>query len=612
MMKHEVEDYSTEMMAALKKRHPSFAELAFTSNTDNLSAVLESPAGDILSFIFESTASLGIQAITSLARKALNNSSLTEKVKKSFFSRKKVVAYSIELSESAEIIQKRTVNLDWDDVFPTEELPSFDVVSTRVELSSGSLTVYQNIEWHDIEQTHIFIYQTCMMSEPLISSILKNSEPPLSIPHSFSILQNSEVIHQVNQADWELSQINREDPYLGLTRKFSCIRCGIVTFGLTSDRVCHECSGGTLSIVGNNKKTIIDAVEKVNQVEITYQNWRELDKEVSSLIHQWRQESNAGESEHALWIKFNDAVSLFTSKKNNYFESRRKEFEANAQAKRDMISRANELAQADDPRDSLQAMRDLMSDWKSKSKHCGRDLDEALWSSFKEIQESFREKLNNYTKSNEEIQKITKRKNEIIAQVILVQHSTAWTECAVRMHELLDQWKTIPKTNHVNDAQLWDRFTEERQVFFSRREAEMARRKTAKLELIKKAQHIQYSLDFSFTTQKMRELMEEWKLIGGVIGEDDELWDKFNIARGVFFDRLKEAQAVSKQKKQAIIEEVRLINKSKVSKSDFYLIFHELMNRWKNSGCAGRADDAQLWSDFLRVKTEIIAANEHQ
>src|SRR5690606_23132331 len=73
-------------------------------------------------------------------------------------------------------------------------------------------------------------------------------------------------------------------------------------------------------------------------------------------------------------------------------------------------------------------------------------------------------------------------------------------------------------------------------------ESQMMHNLDLKLELCEKAEALSLSKEWKDTTQKYKELNEEWKTIGRVASaeKNEELWNRFISAQNIFFDRKKE------------------------------------------------------------------------
>lgn len=139
--------------------------------------------------------------------------------------------------------------------------------------------------------------------------------------------------------------------------------------------------------------------------------------------------------------------------------------------------------------------------------------------------------------------------------------------------------------------------------------------KSAKEEMITRAEKIAKSNDWRQGMSKFRNLVDEWKKLPRIDrNTDDALWERFSAARSEYSKRRKVFQAKdnarrenARQLKQEIINEARQIAES----TDWGPIsgqFRDLMARWKAAGPARRDVDDQLWSEFRGLQDKFFDA----
>lgn len=138
----------------------------------------------------------------------------------------------------------------------------------------------------------------------------------------------------------------------------------------------------------------------------------------------------------------------------------------------------------------------------------------------------------------------TERKETLCAEAEQIStESTQWKAAGDRLREILDEWKTIRGVDRKVDDALWKRYSKAREGFNRRRGAhfaeldrERAAAKTRKDELVKQAEELATSTDWSATAASFRDLLTEWKAAGRAPREaDDALWKRFKAAQDVFF-----------------------------------------------------------------------------
>jgi hypothetical protein len=157
----------------------------------------------------------------------------------------------------------------------------------------------------------------------------------------------------------------------------------------------------------------------------------------------------------------------------------------------------------------------------------------------------------------------------------LAAESTGWKTAGDRLKEILDEWKTIRGVDKKADGELWKRFAAARDGFTRRRGAHFAtldgqrkQAQAAKEELVKEAESLAESTDWTSAANRLKELMTEWKAAPRAAKEAEQrLWDRFRGAQDAFFTRRSEVfsardaeQTENLDRKKAILAEVEGID----------------------------------------------------
>src|SRR5690349_19129566 len=141
------------------------------------------------------------------------------------------------------------------------------------------------------------------------------------------------------------------------------------------------------------------------------------------------------------------------------------------------------------------------------------------------------------------------RKTALVEEAeTIAAEATGWKTAGDRLKEILDEWKTIRGVDKKTDGELWKRFAAARDGFTRRRGAHFAaldgQRKTAqtaKEELVKEAESLAESTEWSTTANRLKELMSEWKAAPRAAKEAEQrLWERFRAAQDSFFTRRSE------------------------------------------------------------------------
>lgn len=125
------------------------------------------------------------------------------------------------------------------------------------------------------------------------------------------------------------------------------------------------------------------------------------------------------------------------------------------------------------------------------------------------------------------------------------------------------------------------------------------------------------SSDWKPAADKMKRLFQEWKSIfNWDTPKEKELWRRFKTAQDAFFakrnaDRKRREAEREKNKaaKKALISEAQSLSASSDWKATSKKL-HDLMERWKKVGHAGRIEDDALWTEFNDARQTFFRRRE--
>ena len=167
------------------------------------------------------------------------------------------------------------------------------------------------------------------------------------------------------------------------------------------------------------------------------------------------------------------------------------------------------------------------------------------------------------------------------------------------------RWKKISYRDSAYENELLEEFEAVLDSLYGKRNEGYQGNKEMKEDLIRQAKELANSDRFQAANQQMSDLMNQWRMVGSTGKEsDDALWNEFNEARQLFFDRkhqhwedMQERFANAKRIKEELIEKAKNYADSKdwQKTSD---ALRTLMEEWKAAGSAGREHEDQLWNEF--------------
>lgn len=270
----------------------------------------------------------------------------------------------------------------------------------------------------------------------------------------------------------------------------------------------------------------------------------------------------------------------------------------------------NEVRRLDGTED-LEVLENLKTEW-TKVQTDGDDP---------ALEERFEKEIERYHEKRERVQKSIEGKKALIEKAHELKDSEDFFVTAEKYKELQAQWREFGYSGREYNDKLWEEFSEVNDYFFERRnqfyeqqnqEREKARER--KEELIKQAEEIKDSTDWYNTSKIQRELMDAWRKAGFASREvENELWERFNSARQVFyknqeafFTELRAKEAEAKAIKEKLIQETHELKDS----FDFDTVrqrFDEIMEEWKAAGHSGRRHEENLWQEFREGRDHFFA-----
>jgi hypothetical protein len=190
--------------------------------------------------------------------------------------------------------------------------------------------------------------------------------------------------------------------------------------------------------------------------------------------------------------------------------------------------------------------------------------------------------------------------------------------------KLIERVKTSLETpNFVGDLNILSSKIEELQVLAAVKKAEFSAAKAIAKEkamekrkqLVEEAEKLINSKQWKVTTQRFKEIVEEWKkLPHGAKSEEQALWKRFSAARSAFdktrrqyFSTLESGRKEASKIKSEIVSQAKAIADSK-EWNDTANKFRNLMAKWKSAPILERKEEQKLWKEFKLAQDVFFAA----
>jgi Domain of Unknown Function (DUF349) len=235
---------------------------------------------------------------------------------------------------------------------------------------------------------------------------------------------------------------------------------------------------------------------------------------------------------------------------------------ANVGIQEQLCEKMEALAGLDDPERIASSVRELQGEWR-KAADVPRAQGELLWQRFKAAHDVAWAKCEAHFAAQAEARsEHLEKKLALCERAEGLADSTSWIETAEALKQLQAEWKTIGPVPRGQEKAIWDRFRTACDRFFTRRQADLAQRKTVWAEnlrrkeaLCERAEALSQSTDWEAAAAELRRLQTEWKAIGPVKKSRSEaIWQRFRAACDTFFNRYAHRHDAAREERVAARE----------------------------------------------------------
>ena len=292
-------------------------------------------------------------------------------------------------------------------------------------------------------------------------------------------------------------------------------------------------------------------------------------KQLNDIRERWK---NAGpipkDKYNHVWNNFHFHIENFYDFLHLDREARDIDFKNNLEQKQKIIARVAELVNETDINKSFRELQDLHRIWKEDIGPVSRENREEIWKQFSDLTKQMHDKRESYYEGfkaketdNLEMKKGLIAQLEVLAQEKVETHQ-AWLNQITKVEALRNEFFATGKVpSEVNEA-TWTAFKTAvrnfnllKNSFYKEIKKDQNDNLSKKQALVNKANELKVSDDFAATTPIMKQIQEEWKLVGHVPRKfSDALWKEFKGACNHYFERLKESKSEENAEEVAAFE----------------------------------------------------------
>ena len=355
----------------------------------------------------------------------------------------------------------------------------------------------------------------------------------------------------------------------------------------------------------SNLETRLAIVEALKELINPQENIKDTLKSFNELRERWK---NAGaipkDKYNHVWNNYHFHVENFYDYLHLDREARDLDFKHNLDLKLKIISRVEELVGETDVNKAFRELQDLHKIWKEDIGPVSREHREEIWNKFSDLTKQMHDKRELLFEAQRGTEKENlERKNNIIAQIELlatekVNAHSQWQSQIDKVEALRNAFFAAGKVPAEVNESTWTAFKTAvrnfntfKNSFYKDIKKEQQDNLNKKMELVERAKALQSSEDFETTTPLMKQIQEEWKLVGHVPRKySDSIWAEFKTACNHYFEVLKtqrneanSEEMESFEKKKAYLEQLREFQLIGEHKTDLDAIKLHIEN-WKGFG----------------------------
>ncbi len=355
----------------------------------------------------------------------------------------------------------------------------------------------------------------------------------------------------------------------------------------------------------NNLEVRLAIVEELKELINPQENIKDNLKHFNELRERWK---NAGaipkDKYNHVWNNYHFHVENFYDYLHLDREARDLDFKHNLDLKLKIISRVEELVGETDVNKAFRELQDLHQIWKEDIGPVSREHREEIWNKFSDLTKQMHDKRELLFEAQRGTEKENlERKNNIIAQIELlatekVNAHSQWQSQIDKVEALRNAFFAAGKVPAEVNESTWTAFKTAvrnfntfKNSFYKDIKKEQQDNLNKKMELVERAKALQSSEDFETTTPLMKQIQEEWKLIGHVPRKySDSIWAEFKTACNHYFEVLKTQRSEANseemesfEKKKAYLEQLREFQLIGEHKTDLDAIKLHIEN-WKGFG----------------------------
>jgi len=383
------------------------------------------------------------------------------------------------------------------------------------------------------------------------------------------------------------------------------------------------------------KQLILDKIKALVDSEENDQSLNAL----REYMRQWKEVRQIPkEYQDELYAAYKFQVDKFYNQLSVFNELKELDKDKNLELKIDLIKRAEQLKDEPNIRKALLQLNKYHDDWKNTGP-VRAEISEDIWKRFKAASDIVID-----AKKAEQATIDAERQQNLDKKIVLIERAETsiavvptqpkeWAKIGKELDELMAEWKKIGPVPTDKNEEIWTKFKAirnqyygERKHFFKDLNSSKKDNLTKKEALCEKAESLKDSNEFMKTSDALAKLQDEWKTVGPVPEDQNDLvWKRFRTAFDHFYARKNEWFKQRKQEEGgAVVKKKEVILGLEALKSnetiDHQTLFNELkiwQKQWNDAGFISGKSYQQLNKTYQALADEVFnryraASNNHR
>jgi hypothetical protein len=257
-----------------------------------------------------------------------------------------------------------------------------------------------------------------------------------------------------------------------------------------------------------------------------------------------------GAHARTLWANYHALTDRFYDNQSIYFELKELDRRKNLEAKLELCSRAEKLAEVELIKDAIRELNELHHEFK----HLGpvpKEDKEAVWQRFKAASDAVYGRRDAYLQNLQEELQVNYNNKAVLCDELQVFVSfqsdriKEWNQKTKDILEIQKRWELVgglprAKAKDIN-RRFWSAFKaffNNKNAFFKKLDEEREQNLQVKNDLVKRAHELKESSDWEKTSNELKNLQQKWKEVGPVPEKfREKVFKEFKEACDHFFEQ---------------------------------------------------------------------------